>query len=139
MVLIKNPNDQKCKLKKACKQRLIDALLQGATYELACNYAGINYSTYRRWMIQGEIEDTGAFRDLYDAVKAAEGEAAMKWLKAIDASTTKDWQAAAWKLERRYWKSYSKHVETIGIGELADQFKAQGASKNDEVNNCEKK
>lgn len=141
-VIIASVDNINCKLNKECHDRLIEGLLHGATYELACNYAGISYPTWRRWMIQGKHDESGPFRDLYNDVKKAEGEAAMKWLKLIDSSAAKDWQAAAWKLERRYWKSYSKHVETIGISEMADKVQEkldQGTVRNGEVNNDEEK
>lgn len=83
--------------------KITDAIRMGATYELASNYAGIAYETFRMW------------RDKYPAfsaaIKAAEGEAAMKWLTMIeDAAHNGTWQAAAWKLERRYPEQYGRQV-----------------------------
>ena len=34
---------------------LIEAISEGNYYAVACNYAGIHYSTFRRWMVQGSL------------------------------------------------------------------------------------
>lgn len=83
--------------------RLAQAIELGATYELACAYAGISLDTFDRW------------RDLYPELKEeiaeAEGRATVKWLAKIEqAASEGTWQAAAWKLERRYPKSYGKQA-----------------------------
>lgn len=132
------PFHRPCKLTPESQARFIEAILQGATYLLASNYAGVDYSNYRKWMIKGESTLSGKYRDFYDAVKKAEGEAAVKWLKVIEAASVKDWQAAAWKLERRYWKGYSRHTDAIALGEEMEDFKEQlkkGDLKNGKANN----
>lgn len=84
-------------------QKITQAIELGATYELACNYAGISYETFRKWM-----DAKVAF---YEAVKTAEGKGATKWLAKIEAAANEHWQAAAWKLERRYPNDYGKTVQ----------------------------
>lgn len=84
-------------------KKITDALELGATYELACNYAGIDYSTYQKWRASKP-----AFEE---ATRLAEGKAAVKWLAKIEASAADHWQAAAWKLERRYPDKYGKTVQ----------------------------
>lgn len=84
-------------------QRLTMAIGLGATYELACGYAGITYETFREW-----IKTKVGFSDV---IKAAEGQAATKWLAKIEqAASEGNWQAAAWKLERRYPKDYGRRI-----------------------------
>lgn len=84
-------------------KKITDAIKLGATYELACNYAGISYDSFKKWR-----NDKPAFAE---AVQLAEGEAAVKWLAKIEASAADHWQAAAWKLERRYPQDYGKTVQ----------------------------
>lgn len=82
-------------------QRLTLAIGLGATYELACHYAGIHPDTFYTWM--------KAKPDFSDAIKQAEGQAVTKWLAKIEqAASDGNWQAAAWKLERRYPKDYAR-------------------------------
>lgn len=84
--------------------KLCQAIELGATYELACNYAGITFETFRQWR---DKKPEFAAR-----VHEAEGKATVKWLAKIEqAATDGAWQAAAWKLERRYPHSYGRTVQ----------------------------
>ena len=84
--------------------KLCQAIELGATYELACNYAGITFETFRQWR---EKKPEFAAR-----VHEAEGKATVKWLAKIEqAATDGAWQAAAWKLERRYPQAYGRTVQ----------------------------
>jgi transposase len=84
-------------------KKIYDAIRVGATYELACAYAGISYETFNQWR--------KAKAQFSEAVKEAEGGAAIKWLAQIDkAAQDGTWQAAAWKLERRYPREYGRTV-----------------------------
>lgn len=84
--------------------RLCQAIELGATYDLACNYAGIHFSTFNLWR-----EQKPAFAA---RIAEAEGKAAVKWLAKIEqAASDGNWQAAAWKLERRYPHSYGRQVQ----------------------------
>lgn len=88
-------------------KKITDAIKLGATYKLACNYAGIDYSTFNEWQ-----KTKPKFSE---AVKAAEGEAAVKWLAKIEAAAVKSWQAAAWKLERRYPQDYGRTIQDHNV------------------------
>lgn len=83
--------------------KIIQAIDMGATFELAAGYGGISTSTFYDW-----VEKKSEFSD---ALKLAEGRAAVKWLAKIEAAASEQWQAAAWKLERRYPHSYGKTVQ----------------------------
>lgn len=85
-------------------KRITDAVAIGATYELACKYAGVSYELFRQWR-----ERNLAF---LEAVQEAEGRAAVGWLAKIEkAANEGTWQAAAWKLERRYPQEYGRTVQ----------------------------
>ena len=84
--------------------RILDAISKGATYELACHYGGIAKDTFYNWL--------NTKPDFSDAIKNAEGSAVVKWLEQIDkAAEGGTWQAAAWKLERRYPHQYGRTVQ----------------------------
>lgn len=115
------------KLTPARQQRICDAIRLGATHLLAAQASGIDERTFYRWM-----DEKSQF---CQAVKAAEGEAALVWLEKIEAAASDgNWQAAAWKLERRYPQMYGKTVQehsgeqklTIRIARRADPS-AEGA------------
>lgn len=85
-------------------KRITDAIELGATYDLAASYGGVTFQTFLNWR-----RDKPAFDR---AVTDAEGKAAVKWLAKIEqAATAGAWQAAAWKLERRYPNMYGKTVQ----------------------------
>lgn len=89
------------KLTPERQSKVCQAIQLGATYVHACNYAGISYETFRRWM-----RENVAF---HDAVKEAEGKATVGWLAKIEkAASDGNWTAAAWKLERRYPNDYGR-------------------------------
>lgn len=84
-------------------ERITHAIGLGATYELAAGYGGISYETFNDWRQKKP--------QFSEAIKAAEGIAAVGWLGKIEeAAGDGTWQAAAWKLERRYPHDYGRTV-----------------------------
>ncbi|MFA6047066.1 MAG: hypothetical protein WC718_18945 [Phycisphaerales bacterium] len=85
--------------------KLEEAIALGATYVLACGHAGITFETFSQWR-----EHKVGFSD---RIKAAEARGALGWLAKIEKAANDDnWQAAAWKLERRYPHDYGRIVQT---------------------------
>lgn len=82
-------------------QRIRTALELGASYCAASAYAGIAYITFVRWR---DMDD-----DFAAMIELAQGKAQVGWLAKIEkAATDGNWQAAAWKLERRYPDEYGR-------------------------------
>jgi hypothetical protein len=95
------------------QEKLCHAIELGATYVHACNFAGISYETFRRWM-----RESPAF---HDAIKEAEGKATVGWLARIEkAASEGNWTAAAWKLERRYPNDYGRRDGREGLQEARE-------------------
>jgi len=87
-------------------KRFTDAVAIGATYQLACKYAGISDETFAIWRKK--------YPEFAQAVNDAEGRAAIGWLAKIEAEANNgNWTAAAWKLERRYPRDYGRRVQEI--------------------------
>lgn len=109
------------KLTPEVQERICNAIRVGATYELAAQFGGISYETFRAWQRAADEGDS-AYSGFSEAVKLAEAEGAMRWLALIDAAAAESWQAAAWKLERRYPADYGRNdklrVEAKGDGPL---------------------
>jgi len=94
----------KSKLTPDVQNRICQAITMGAIYEHAAAYGGITYETFRVWR-----EKNPAFSL---AVKDAEGRAVVGWLVKIEQAASEGmWQAAAWKLERRYPQHYGRTVQ----------------------------
>lgn len=97
-------NGRPSKLTPEITERFLNAIKLGATYELACNYAGINYVTLLNWRERKEP----AFVEFFKDVTRAEGAAAVQWLALLEKHSHADAKWAAWKLERRYAKDYGR-------------------------------
>lgn len=126
------------KLTPETQKKIVDAIKMGATYELAAQYGGIHYDTFNNWMKRGvaeiehrdkprtkEHEEETPYIEFFEAIKQAEGDAAVLWLAKIEKSATEgNWQAAAWKLERRYPDTYGrrdiKHSGNLNMKDMSD-------------------
>jgi hypothetical protein len=97
--------------------KLVNALLVGATYELAALYAGISYDTFQRWRKKAATAKPGTpLAELRDRMAEAEGRAAIGWLAKIEqAASEGNWNAAAWKLERRYPETYGRTMQKLAL------------------------
>ena len=98
------------KLTPDVEKRITDAIRVGSTYTLAAQYGGVSYDAFNDWMNRGQQARSGKFYQFYHNVKKAEADGAMKWLAVIDKASAEQWQAAAWKLERRYPQDYGRTV-----------------------------
>lgn len=106
---------RKTKLNQDVQDRLVNAIRMGATYDLACKYAGITYQTFLNWKANAAEQTSGSFVELFEAIARAEGEAAIKWLALLEKHATDDPSWAAWKLERRYPEHYGRNrIELTG-------------------------
>jgi hypothetical protein len=87
----------------------------GNYIETASAYAGITKSTLYEWMKRGAREKRGKYKEFSNAVEKAMAEAEM-WDVALIAQAAKEnWQAAAWRLERKYparWGRKTQHEVT---------------------------
>jgi hypothetical protein len=104
--------------------KLEQAILIGATYDLAAAYAGISQRTFDRWRAEAQTAPEGTpLAALRDRLRQAEGRAALTWLAQIEkAAREGNWQAAAWKLERRYPDVFARKVQAqihLDIRQLA--------------------
>ena len=105
---------RRSKLTPEVQQRICDAIVIGATYEHAAAYGGVAYETFNNWR--------HANVQFSEALKAAEARAVVGWLAKIEkAASEGTWQAAAWKLERRYPDRYGRTVQQVEHGGIAGE------------------
>jgi hypothetical protein len=90
---------------------LSTALKLGNHWYPACQYAGVDYSTFRKWMVTAEkLIESGAemtpenkpYFDLFHTIKKAEGVAEFRLVGQWQRFMPTSWQAIATFLERRY-------------------------------------
>ena len=93
------------------KPELVNELLKyiesGNYVETACKAVGLDEATYYRWLKSKS--------DFCEAVKKAEAKAIARNLAIIQVAAKKNWQAAAWFLERKAYKDWGKKDLIGGI------------------------
>lgn len=98
------------------KEEFLQAIAAGCHYEQACSYVGIDYTTFREWMLRGSgahktRKSNQEYADFAEDVQKAVSKGEISAIAAIRAATKEDWRAAAWMLERRHsdrWASTQK-------------------------------
>ena len=90
------------KLTPETQQKIVDAISAGNYYEAACGYAGVDYSTFRRWMEKGEKAKTGQYREFCDAVQQAEAQAEVRMVANWQKHMPNNWMAIRDFLARRH-------------------------------------
>jgi hypothetical protein len=108
---------------------LEQAILLGATYEIAALYAGISYKTFARWRQRAVTAAEGTpLAQLRDRLLQAEGRAAIGWLAKIEkAASEGNWQAAAWKLQKRYPEAYDRSFQKVAFTDPTGEHPAEVA------------
>lgn len=93
-------------------EAILSALRLGTPRKHSAQASGINEATFHEWMKNQEFSDK---------VQAAEADFIINNLKVIEAASEKgNWQASAWKLERRQKEDFAlrqdiKHSGQLGI------------------------
>ena len=99
------------KLTPEVQERICQAIRAGNYYEAACAYAGIHYSTFRKWMIKGEKAKSGKYREFFEAVTRAEHEAEVRMVAQWQKHMPEDYRAIRDFLERRYPERWGKRLD----------------------------
>lgn len=99
------------KLTPEVQERICSAIRAGNYYEAACAYAGIHYSTFRKWMQKGETAKSGKFREFFEAVTRAEYEAEVRMVAQWQKHMPEDYRAIRDFLERRYPERWGRRLD----------------------------
>lgn len=108
---------RRTKLTPEVQDRVLSAVSAGNYLETAAQYAGIDASTLRRWVVKGEAAGAAEpYRTFCAALKSARAAAEVRSVALIQqAATDGTWQAAAWYLERSYPDRWGRtRVEVTG-------------------------
>lgn len=103
------------KLTPELQAEMVNIIRGGNYVETACAYVGLNKSTFYDWMKRGAREidrvkknpkarvrkDEQIYVEFSNAIKKAEAEAEARDVLIIAKAAESQWQAAAWRLERR--------------------------------------
>lgn len=93
-------------------KKLTIQIKAGNYFDTACAYVGIDYSTFRKWMVKGEKATQGQYFDFFHAIKQAEAEAELRMVALWQKAIPDDWRSAKDFLACRYPDKWGKK-ETI--------------------------
>ena len=122
------------KLTAEVQEQIVTAVQNGAYLETAAAYAGVSKQALFKWLKRGREQKRGLYRNFVDAVEKAMADAELRDLALIsraaagvpikktktikrangtiettvEESTQVSWQAAAWRLERRFPDRYGR-------------------------------
>lgn len=103
------------KINKETTNKLCKYISEGNYLDTACKLAGLDYSTMRRWILQGEEDKKGVYFEFANALKLAEAKAEAKRVDNIlkAGALGGDWKANAWYLERKYPERWGRkdHIQ----------------------------
>jgi hypothetical protein len=103
------------KLTPEVEERITTAIRAGNYQETAALYAGISETTFYRWMESGlsDEPENQQYRQFREAVEKAKAAAEIRDVVLIDkAAQDGSWQAAAWKLERKFPQKWGRVTRT---------------------------
>jgi len=110
----------------SAEQRVVlcDALTAGNFRKVACDLAGVSYTTFNSWMKRGGDGDEGELEDYEEpyrsfvlAVRGAEAEGERALLAIIAGAAATDWKAASYILSKRHKQNWSDADKTsIQVG-----------------------
>jgi transposase len=108
---------RRTKLNDEVQAIIVGALRAGNYVETAAQAAGITKVTLYEWLKRGEEEPESIYADFANAVEKARAESEQRDIGIIDrAAHDGSWQAAAWKLERRFPQRWGRLVRTEVTG-----------------------
>ena len=105
------PKDHPDKLTDITQGKIVAALKAGAYIETAAAFAGISRDTLYRWLKLGARKPGTAYSRFADAVALALAESEIRDLAIIGEAAKTQWQAAAWRLERRNPARWGRRTE----------------------------
>ena len=105
--IVKSKQGRKTKYTKELGEKLVKYVQAGNYVSIACQAVGICEATYYDWIKRGDKGEK-PFLKFVKAIKEAQALAVARNVTMIQMATEKNWQAAAWWLERTQWKLYGR-------------------------------
>src|SRR6266550_3727789 len=109
------------KLTPDVSKRIIDSVRAGNYLETSAAFAGVSKVTLFNWMKRGNAQQTGKYREFLTSIEKALAEAEMRDVLTISRASEKNWQAAAWRLERKFPGRWGRKLEVGSIGSISGQ------------------
>ena len=102
------PAGRPTKLTDQIQNDLCSVIAAGNYLETACAFVGVTRKTVRNWMKEGARQKRGRYAEFLHAIKRAMAQAEISDVATIKKAAADQWQAAAWRLERKSWRRWGK-------------------------------
>lgn len=117
------------KLTPDLRARLLAAIRGGNYRQTACQWVGIDYTTFARWMRESKADPDGPHGPLYQEVLEAETAAEIQAVANLVKAGRDDPKLTQWWLERKFperWGSQTKAIRDLEkrVAELQRQIAA---------------
>lgn len=96
------------KLTPEVQEKIVSVIRRGNYIETAAAYAGIAKQTLYNWLRAGERDGEGPCYEFMIEVQKAMAESEIRDLAQVELASRDNWQAAAWRLERRFPKRWGR-------------------------------
>lgn len=118
------------KLTPEVQDAIVQAIKLGNYQETAAKYAGISESTFYGWLERGKQEPGSIYSEFLEAVEKAKADSEVRDVALIQkAATDGSWQAAAWKLERKFPHKWGRMVRAEVSGPEGQPIKVEVDAK----------
>lgn len=107
----KNKGGRPTKLTEEVETKIVAAVRGGNYIETAAAFAGIDKVTFYDWMKQGAAGKSPEMVKFSNSIKKALAESEVIPLSRIAEAGRSNWQAEAWRLERRFPERWAKKPE----------------------------
>ncbi len=113
------------KLTPDVQEKIVQAIRAGNYIETAAAYAGVDKKTLYTWMKLGNDCKSGknVHAQFLHAVEKALADAEVRDVTIIGKAAEENWQASAWRLERKFpdrWGRKDTHKLTDDLSKLSD-------------------
>jgi hypothetical protein len=99
---------------------LVGLVRRGNFLQVACRACGVSPTMLHKWLKKGHNGEQ-PYRDLAEKLSAAQAEAEIELVDTLNAAASRDWKAAAWKLERKYPDRYGPRLEARIESQVTDE------------------
>jgi transposase len=106
----KKPRGRPSKAAPEVMGEFLKAIRAGNYIETAAAYAGLSKQSVYDWMKKGARKESPEFIGFLDAVKKAQAQNEARDIALISKAAEKQWQAAAWKLERMFPARWGQRI-----------------------------
>jgi len=123
---------RKLKLTPAMIKKIAAHVRIGNYAITACRACGIGETTYYRWLENGERENSGIYREFWEAIKTAEAEAELMHVSNISRAGIQEgnWIPSMTILERKYPDRWGRKDKTIHAGDRENPVEINNANLN---------